>query len=175
MALILVVLTYQLVKILVDGETRNLTVKLPNRNYTLTYKNIKDDKNITINPNTEITYEMANGDNGWNKGNQTAENTYLVVPGEPVTPPVDPDPIVPPVDPDPVVPPVTPDPQAPQDNDNVKILNNLQRDQVNVAIDANQVYTPVAYAADLDDEIEADVRKNVDGSVTVVRAFTPSK
>lgn len=158
-------------QILVDGETRNLTVKLPNRNYTLTYRNIKDDKNITINPDTEITYDMANGDNGWNKGTQTAQNTYLVVPGGPVTPPpVQPEPPV--VDPKP---PVNPDPKQPQDNDNVKILNNLQRDQINAAIDANQVYTPVAYAADLDDEIETNVRKNVDGSVTVVRAFTPSK
>lgn len=162
----------------VDGETRNLTVKLPNRNYTLNYTNIKDTEVITINPDTEITYEMANGDNGWNKGTQTAQNTYLVVPGQPPVdpdpqPPVDPDP-QPPVDPDPQ-PPVNPDPKQPQDNDNVKILNNLQRDQINAAIDANQVYTPVAYAADLDDEIDTNVRKNVDGSVTVVRAFTPSK
>ena len=34
------------------------------------------------------------------------------------------------------------------------------------------VNTPVAFAADLDDDDEdAGVRKNVDGSVTVVRAF----
>ena len=162
----------------VDGETRNLTVKLPNRNYTLKYTNILNTEEITVNPDTEITYEMANGENGWNKGTQTAQNTYLVVPGEPPVDPIDPpvDPIVPPVDPvDPVDPPATPDPREPQDNDNVKILNNLQRDQINAAIDANQVYTPVAYAADLDDEIDTNVRKNVDGSVTVVRAFTPSK
>lgn len=142
--------------ITVGGETKNLTVELPSnsRDYTLKYTNIKDTEVITINPETEITYEMANGDKGWNKGTQTKDNTYLVVPGEgPV---------------DPVNPPINP-----EDNDNVKILNNLQRDQINAAIDANEVYTPVAFAADLDDEIDTGVRKNVDGSVTVVRPYTP--
>ena len=138
--------------ILVDGETRNLTVETPSRDYTLKYTNIKDTEVITVKPTTEITYDMANGENGWNKGTQTKDNTYLVVPGNPATP----------------------DPQLPTDNDNVKVLNNLQRDQVNAAIDAGQVYTPVAFAADLDEEIDTGVRKNVDGSVTVVRAFTPS-
>lgn len=149
--------------ILVDGDTKNLTVETPanSRDYTLKYTNIKDTEVITINPETEITYEMANGEQGWNKGTQTADNTYLVVPGGdvPPTPPVDPE---------------DPTPDVPEDNDNVKILNNLQRDQINAAIDANEVYTPVAFAADLDDEIDTGVRKNVDGSVTVVRPFTPS-
>ncbi len=135
----------------VDGETRNLTVELPSRDYTLKYTNIKDTEEITINPETKITYEMANGENGWNKGTQTKENTYLVVPGE-----------------DPV------GPIPPEDNDNVKVLNNLQRDQINAAIDANEVYSPIAFAADLDEDEDTGVRKNVDGSVTVVRAF-PSK
>lgn len=148
--------------ILVDGETRNLTVETPSRDYTLKYTNIKDTAVITVNPETEITYDMANGPQGWNKGTQTSENTYLVVPGEPAVPPVTPP-----------APTPNPDPKKPQDNDNVKILNNLQRDQVASAIDANQVYTPVAFAADLDEEIETGVRKNVDGSVTVVRPFTP--
>ena len=86
----------------------------------------------------------------------------MVVPGnDDPTPPG-------PVDPD------DPNPVLPQDNDNVKILNNLNRDQIASAIDANEVYTPVAFAADLDDEIDTGVRKNVDGSVTVVRPFTPS-
>ena len=97
--------------ILVDGETRNLTVELPSRNYTLKYTNIKDDAKITIDPIDEITYDMANGDNGWNKGVQTAHNTYLVVPGG-VTPPG-------PTPPGPK-PPVNP--INPEDNDNVKIL-----------------------------------------------------
>lgn len=146
----------------VDGETRRLTVEnaANARDYVLKYTNIKDTEELTINPDTEITYEMANGENGWNIGTQTKENTYLVVPGDDV-PPVDPD------DPD------VPNPPEPEDNDNVKILNNLQRDQINAAIDANEVYTPVAFAADLDDEIDTGVRKNVDGSVTVVRPYTP--
>jgi len=149
--------------ITVDGETRNLTVETPSRDYTLKYTNIKDTKELTIDGKTEITYEMANGINGWNKGIQTKENTYLVVPGEPVVPPVDP-----------VIPPTEPTEYQGQDNDNVKILNNLVKDQVASAMDAQQVYTPVAFAADLDDEIDTGVRKNVDGSVTVVRAYTPS-
>lgn len=156
-------------KIEVGGETRNLTVKLPNRDYTLKYKNIKDNKVITINGNEEITYDMANGNNGWNKGTQTAENTYLVVPGgnDPVVPPVDPvDPPVDPVDP-------TVDPEDPTKDEAEKILRNLNRDEVASAIDAQQVMTPVAFAADLDDEIDTGVRKNVDGSVTVVRPYTP--
>ena len=134
---------------------------------------------------TEITYDMANGENGWNQGTQTIQNTYLVVPGKPVDPPIDPpvDPIDPPVDPvDPVDPPVDPvdpvvpvEPEDPNKDEAEKILKNLNRDQVSSAIDAQQVMTPVAFAADLDDEIDTGVRKNVDGSVTVVRPFTPSK
>jgi len=149
----------------VDGETRNLRVNnaADKRDYTLRYVNIKDTKTIEIDPKTEITYEMANGDNGWNKGVQTKENTYLVVDGQPTPPPVEPP--VTPVEPD--------DPNNFDDNENVKILNNLQRDRVATAIDAQQAYTPVAYAADLEDEIDTGVRKNVDGSVTVVRSFTP--
>ena len=148
--------------IVVDGETKNLTVALPSRDYRLKYTNIKDTEVISINPETEITYEMANGDNGWNKGTQTADNTYLVVPGP---------------DPDPVIPTPTPNKYDPnlQDNDNVKILNNLLPDQVATAIDAGQVYTPIAFAADLDEEEDKGVRKNVDGSVTVVRPYTPNK
>ncbi len=156
----------------VGGETRNLTVKLPNRDYTLKYTNIKDTEVITVDGNTEITYDMANGNNGWNKGTQTAENTYLVVPGEPVTPPgPQPEP----------TPTPTPNPTPAPDNDDPtkdeaeKILKNLNRDPVSTAIDAQQVMTPVAFAADLDDEIDTGVRKNVDGSVTVVRPYTPSK
>ena len=124
----------------------------------LTYRNIKDNTDITIDKTTEITYDMANGiPNGWNNGTQTSENTYLVVPG--TNPP-------------------GPGPQPlpdPEDNDNVKILNNLNKDPINSAIDAGEVYTPVAFAADLDEEIDSGVRKNVDGSVTVVKAFTRTK
>ena len=136
----------------VDGETRNLRVnnEANKRDYTLRYVNIKDTKTIEIAPETEITYEMANGDQGWNKGTQTKENTYLVVPGQPDKPVIN-----------------------PEDNDNVKIMRNLNPDQMASAVDAQQVYTPVAFAADLDDEIDTGVRKNVDGSVTVVRSYTP--
>ena len=140
----------------VDGETRNLTVETPSRDYTLKYTNIRDTQEITINPDTEITYDMANGENGWNIGTQTKDNTYLVVPGEPDIPGPPDEPIDPPVD------------------DNTKILNNLQRDQINAAIDANEVYTPIAFAADMDEDNDKGVRKNVDGSVTVVRAY-PAK
>ena len=142
--------------IVVDGETKNLTVPLPSRDYTLKYTDIKDTQVITIDPNTTITYDMANGENGWNKGTQTKDNTYLVVPGP--TPPNPPQPPQPPI----------------QDNDNVKILNNLLPDQVATAIDAGQVLTPIAFAADLDEDEDKGVRKNVDGSVTVVRPFTPN-
>lgn len=158
--------------ITVGGETKNLTVELPSnsRDYTLKYTNIKDTEVITINPETEITYEMANGDEGWNRGTQTEDNTYLVVPGgeepNPPTPPTPPTPDDPTPD--------NPTPDIPTPDEPEKILNNLNRDQIASAIDANEVYTPVAFAADLDDEIDTGVRKNVDGSVTVVRPFTPS-
>ncbi|MBR2431259.1 filamentous hemagglutinin N-terminal domain-containing protein [bacterium] len=152
-------------QIQVGGETRNLTVKLPSRDYTLKYTNIKDSEVITVDGNTEITYDMANGENGWNKGTQTAYNTYLVVQGNI---PVDPDPIVPPVDPNPTDPTIDPD-----KDDAEKIMKNLNRDEVSSAIDRQQIATPVAFAADLDDEIATGVRKNVDGSVTVVRPFVP--
>ena len=155
----------------VGAETNNLTVEeLKNRDYTLKYTDIIDTKVVTIAKNEEITYEKANGKGGWNDGIQTDKNTYLVVPGgnvePPVTPPVTP-PVNPPVNPDPVI--------NPDDNENVKVMRNLNRDATSAAIDAGQVYTPVAFAADLDEVIDTGVRKNVDGSVTVVRPFTPSK
>lgn len=145
----------------VGGETKKLKVEFPSRDYTLKYTNIRDNEVKTINSNDEITYELTNGENGYNQGTQTADNTYLVGP--------DKDPVIPPVDPEEPVTPPTPD-----DNDNVKVLRGYERDQISSAIDANEVYTPVAFAADLDEEIDTGVRKNVDGSVTVVRAFTPS-
>ena len=145
----------------VGGETKNLTVPLPARNYTLKYTDIKDTQEITIAPDTEITYDMLETNpTGYNFGTQTAANTRITAPNAPVNPvPVNP-----------------PDPTYNlQDNDNIKILNNLNRDSVSQAIDAGSVYTPIAFAADLDEEIETGVRKNVDGSVTVVRPFTPTK
>ena len=142
----------------VGGETKLLTVPLESRDYVLKYTNIKDTQEITINSDTEITYDMLeNNPNGYNFGTQTAMNTRIKAPANPNP---------------------TPDPTTPtynpQDNDNVKILNNLNRDGMTQAVDAGSVYTPIAFAADLDDEIETGVRKNVDGSVTVVRPFTPA-
>lgn len=152
----------------VGGETNKLKVAFPNRDYTLKYTNIRDNEVKTINSNDEITYELTNGENGYNQGTQTANNTYLVGPDNPdipTPPPVDPP--TPPVDPDEPNPPVDPD-------DPTQVLRGYVRDKISDAIDANEVYTPVAFAADLDEEIDTGVRKNVDGSVTVVRAFTPS-
>lgn len=144
----------------VGGETKNLKVGYTNRDYTLKYTNIRDNEVKTINRDEEITYEFTNGENGYNKGTQTANNTYLVGPDKPD----------PPNPPQPDEPTIIPD----DNNENVRVLKGLERDKINTAIDANQVYTPVAFAADLDDEIKMGVRKNVDGSVTVVKAFTPS-
>lgn len=149
----------------VGGETKLLTLPLPSRNYKLEYTNIKDTEVVTINPDTEITYDMLEKNpTGYNCGVQTANNTRIKAPNRPADP----------------TDPVNPTPAderklRSQDNDNVKILNNLNRDQVAQAIDAGQVYTPIAFAADLDDELENAVRKNVDGSVTVVKPYIPTK
>ena len=167
-------------RVVVDGETDNLTVELKDRPYSLEYTNIRDGKVIKIAGNEEITAEMANGKTGLNvnANGRPDKTTYLVAPmPEEPTPPVEPD--VPPVEPD--VPPVNPDepatpPTTPDDNgENMRVLKNFNKDQTASAIDAGQIYTPVAFAADLDDEDENGVRKNVDGSVTVVRPFTPTK
>jgi len=135
--------------VLVDGETKNLTVETPSysRDYTLTYTDIRDNAKITIGKDVEITYDMTNGTNGLNinEEGRPDNTTYLVVePG----PGPEPQPI----------------PEEPE-----KYLTEI----VN-PVDLVEVYTPVAFAADLDDEIVANVRKNVDGSVTVVKAFVPS-
>ena len=141
--------------ITVAGKTDNLTVETAanSRDYTLKYTNIRDAKEITIDKSTEITYEMANGENGWNiRDPRPEDTTYLVVKGgggENPEPNPDPTPI-------------------PDGNENAKVLRSYENQSVNMS----QVYTPVAYAADLDDDqIDRGVRKNVDGSVTVVRAF----
>ena len=153
--------------IIVGKETDKLKVDFPSRDYTLKYTNIRDAKEVTVNGNEVITYELTNGENGYNVRDPRPENTtYLVGPDkEPEVPPV-----TPPDEP-PVVPPVNP-PTIPPENDNAKILKNLSKDTVSIAIDANPVYTPIAYAAELDDDdVNAPIRKNVDGSVTIVRAM----
>ncbi len=145
-------------KINVGRETDKLKVDYPSRDYELNYTNIRDNKQVTIKGDEEVTYNLTNGENGYNKGTQIkGENTYLVGPDAPDEPGPGPDPTP---DPDP-----TP---VPDGNENVKVLRSFERQSVNM----NQVYTPVAYAADLDDDqVNTGVRKNVDGSVTVVRAF----
>lgn len=140
----------------VGKETDRLKVDFAGRDYNLNYTNIRDNKVVTVKGNEEVTYELTNGKGGHNDGTQLkGENTYLVGPEGPTPPEPGPDP-----DPTP-----TPDPD---DNENVKVLRSFE----NKSVDLNQVYTPVAYAADLDDDkIDKGVRKNVDGSVTVVKAF----
>ena len=141
----------------VGKATNKLKVDFPGRDYTLKYTNIRDEKEVTVNKNDVITYELTNAPNGYNDGTQiSGKSTYLVGPDAPK--------------PDPTPEP-TPDPEPqpiPDDNDNAKVLRSFE----NKSLDLNQVYTPVAYAADLDDDQnDTGVRKNVDGSVTVVRAF----
>jgi len=144
----------------VGKETDKLKLDFPGRDFTVNYTDIKTGKVVTVNPDEVITYEITDGKGGHNDGVQVkGENTYLVGPEKPVDP-------VDPVDPDPE--PVPPTPVNPDDNENVKVLHSYENHGVNL----NQVQTPVAYAADLDDdEIDTGVRKNVDGSVTVVRAY----
>ena len=171
--------------ITVGKETNKLKVDFPGRDYTLKYTNIRDEKEVTVNKTDVITYELTNAKNGYNDGTQVSgKSTYLVGPDAPKPEPTpDPDPVppTPDPDPDPVPPTPTPDPDPvpptptpdeptinPDNNDNAKVLRSFE----NKSIDMSQVYTPVAYAADLDDDQnDTGVRKNVDGSVTVVRAF----
>ncbi len=136
----------------VGKETKKLKVEFPSRDFDLKYTNIRDGKEVIVKGNDEITYELTNAEKGYNDGKQVVgETTYLVGPDKELPPPPE-------------------DPDVPG-NDNTKILNNMDRDLTSQAIDAQEVYTPIAYAADLDDDDDPGVRKNVDGSVTVVRAF----
>ena len=142
--------------IIVGKETDKLKVDFPSRDYTLKYTNIRDAKEVTVNGTDEITYELTNGPKGYNtRDPRPNDTTYLVGPDAPNPPAPDPEP--------------NPNPPTPDDNENIKVLRSYERP---TAVDAAQPYTPVAYAADLDDdEVDTGVRKNVDGSVTVVRAF----
>lgn len=140
--------------IIVGKETDKLKVDFPSRDYTLKYTNIRDAKEVTVKGTDVITYELTNGPDGYNtRDPRPNDTTYLVGPDKPVVPTPEPD--------EPII--------NPEDNDNVKVLKSFEKPD---AVDAAQPYTPVAYAADLDDdETDTGVRKNVDGSVTVVRAF----
>ena len=179
----------------IGPETDYLKVEFESRDYTTNFTNIKDETVVTIAPNQEITYELADGGNNLPTLVPGEKTTYLFGPEapdpcEPDPTPVDPDPT--PVDPDPCpcdpdpIPcdpdptPVTPDPIPtpqpepvhPSYTDNNENARNLMTEWTPEDIDKPLVGTPVAFAADLDDDDEdAAVRKNVDGSVTVVRAY----
>ncbi len=138
----------------VGGRTGTLQLDFPSRHFTTNYTNIKDGEVKTIAPNDEITYDLTNRPNtGYNSPDfqQTdgTQTTYLVGPGAPVPPP----------------PPSQENPNPPSD-DNVRLRNWVPEDPMRPVVS-----TPVAYAADLDDDDPSPCRKNVDGSVTVVRAY----
>ena len=144
----------------VGGRTGTLQLDFPNRDFTTNYTNIKDGVVKTIAPTDEITYELTNEPtNGYNSPDfqQTdgTNTTYLVGPGAPIPP----NPPTPTPDTD------TNQPTPPSD-DNVRVNNIIPEDPT-----APMASTPIAYAADLDDDEDAPCRKNVDGSVTVVRAI----
>jgi filamentous hemagglutinin family protein len=137
----------------IGPETDYLKLDFPNRDFTTNFTSIRDEKVVTIKPNEEITYDLADG--GYNQPSlKPGENTtYLIGPDKPV-PPIPPEP-------------PQPDPKKPTNDDNVRVKNWVPEDPMKPLVN-----TPVAFAADLDDDDEAAaVRKNVDGSVTVVRAF----
>ena len=139
----------------VGAETDTLKVEWPSRDYTLNYTNIRDQRVVTIRPDEEITYELANAPGAYNdpQGERAENTTFLIAP----------DNIVPPPPPQP-----DPDPVNPPTDDNVKLMPTEYNDRIAEA----PINTPVAFAADLDDdENDTAVRKNVDGSVTVVRAY----
>ena len=138
----------------VKDETNYLKVDFPNRDYTLNYTNIRDGKVVTLQPNEEVTYELTDGSNGYNQPTLTPDEhtTYLIGPGAP-----------------------GPEPKKDPENNNENARNLMSRWAPEDPA-AAPVNTPVAFAADLDDDdLNKAVRKNVDGSVTVVRAFPIGK
>ena len=129
----------------IGPETDYLKLDFEGRDFTTNYTNIRDEKVVTIRPDEVITYDLADG--GYNQptlkpGEKT---TYLIGPDKNPGPDSNPN---------------------PPSDDNVRVKNWVPEDPTSPLVN-----TPVAFAADLDDEEEAGVRKNVDGSVTVVRAF----
>ncbi len=132
----------------VGPETDYLKLEFEGRDFTTNYTNIRDGKVITIKPDEKITYEMTDGEGGNNQPTlqPTETKTYLIGPGPEPTP-------------------ERRNPNPPSD-DNVRIKNWVPEDPTKP-----MASTPVAYAADLDDDEDAPCRKNVDGSVTVVRAI----
>ena len=143
----------------IGNETKTLKVEFPGRDYTLNYTSIKDQDVVTIRPDEEITYELSNAPDGYNLGlgidePRAANTTFLIGPDETPTPPP------PGPDPDPTT-------NGPDDEPGRQLYHWVPED-----VTKAPTSTPIAYAADLDDdELDRAVRKNVDGSVTVVRAF----
>ena len=136
----------------VGPETDYLKVEFEGRDFTTNYTNIKDGKVVTIKPDEKITYELADGNYNQPTLKPSEDKTYLIGPDKDK--------------PNPPIPPKKDDKNPPND-DNVRIKNWVPEDPMQPLVN-----TPVAFAADLDDDEEdAGVRKNVDGSVTVVRAF----
>ena len=137
----------------VAGETDYLKVEFPSRDYTLNYTNIRDEKVTTLRPDEVVTYELTDGNNGYNRptlkpGEKT---TYLIGPDKDVVPPDEPITI----------------PDEPSRQIAQWVPDDIMQAPVN---------TPVAFAADLDDDEDGiPIRKNVDGSVTVVRAVPVMK
>ena len=127
----------------VGPETDYLKLDFDGRKFTTNYTNIRDNKVVTIKPDEKITYNLADG--GYNKPTLKPgeKTTYLIGPG-----------------PDP-----KPD-QNPPSDDNVRVNHVIPEDYTKP-----MASTPIAYAADLDDDEDVPCRKNVDGSVTVVRAY----
>ena len=138
----------------VGGRTGTLQLDFPSRDFTTNYTNIKDGVVKTIKPTDEITYELTNAPEGYNapdfKQTDGTQTTYLVGPDYDPVPPPGPD----------------PDPVNPPKDDNVRVKNWVPDDPMKPLVN-----TPVAFAADLDDDDPSPCRKNVDGSVTVVRAY----
>ena len=135
----------------VGPETNYLKLDFEGRDFTTNYTNIRDEKVVTIKPDEKITYELADG--GYNQPTlkPTETKTYLIGPDKEPGPGPKPGP--------------NPNPNPPND-DNVRVKNWVPQDPT-----APTVNTPIAYAADLDDDEPVPCRKNVDGSVTVVRAY----
>ncbi len=135
----------------VGNETNYLKVDFEGRDFTTNYTNIRDEKVVTIRPDEVITYDLADG--GYNRPTLKPDTntTYLIGPDREVPPP--------------------PDRVNPPDEPGRQIVQWVPEDVTKAPVN-----TPVAFAADLDDDEEgAPVRKNVDGSVTVVRAFPMGK
>jgi len=144
----------------IGPETDYLKVDFEGRDFTTNYTNIRDGKVVTIRPDEVITYELADG--GYNQPTlqPSEDRTYLIGPNK-----TEPDP-----GPGPGPDPVTPDEPTitPDSTESAKLLRNVYEDRISEA----PVDTPVAFAADLDDDDDGTpIRKNVDGSVTVVRAM----